>query len=268
MASEKEKPAVFAEERKQQILEIIRKNQKIVVPELCSYFGVSASTIRNDLRDLTEAKLITRTHGGAISNSKVSLEPLPETKECHMHRQKAAIARQAAAMVDDGDIIALCTGTTTMELAKHLTEKKKLTIVLNDIRIAAFLEEHTDFTLFMLGGIIRRGFHYVNTSGNPLPRISIDKAFFSCNGLSAAMGATLPDYNLAVNTAEIIGLASEAVLLCDSSKIGTLAFAQIAPLEKIGTIIIDSDADPGDVRELGSCEGCQIIIAPVPPPVL
>ena len=260
---EKTKPAVFAEERKAQILEIIRKNQKIVVPELCNYFGVSASTIRNDLRDLKDAKLITRTHGGAVSNSKVSLEPMPREKQAQMFEQKAAIARRAAEMVDNGDVIALCTGTTTMELARQLVNKEKLTVVLNDIRIAAFLEENTDFTLFMLGGMIRRGFHYVNTAGNPLPRISIDRVFFSCNALNASMGATLPDFNLAINTAEIIKLASEAVLLCDSSKVGTVAFAQIVPLEKIDTIIIDSDIDTADLKELSVCDTCRIIVAPV-----
>jgi DeoR family fructose operon transcriptional repressor len=260
-----EKFPVFAEERKRQILEIILKNKKIVVPELCSYFGVSASTIRNDLRDLTAANLITRTHGGAISNSKVSLEPLPVDKQSWMSPQKAAIARRAAELVDDGDVIALCTGTSVMELARHLLGKKGLTVVLNDIHIAAFLERESDFTLFMLGGIIRKGFHYVNTNGNPLPKISIDRAFFSCNGLNTAMGATVPDFSLAINTAEILAMASESILLCDSSKLGTLTFARIVPLEKIDTIIIDSDAAIPDLRGLEVCDTCQVIVAPVAP---
>ena len=92
---EERRQTVFAEERKQQILELISKNQKIVVPELCNYFGVSPSTIRNDLRVLQENGLITRTHGGAIRNSKVSLEPPPVTKQTQMLRQKEAIARAA-----------------------------------------------------------------------------------------------------------------------------------------------------------------------------
>jgi len=256
---------VFAEERRQEILEIIQKNKKIIVPELCNYFGVSASTIRNDLRDLQDAKLITRTHGGAISNSKVSLEPLPVDKQSQMHIQKYAIARRAAELVDDYDVIALCTGTSVMELAKCLLGKKKLTIVLNDINIASFLERESDFTLFMLGGIIRKGFHYVNTNGNPLPKIGIDKAFFSCNGLNILMGATVPDFHLANNVSEILGMASESILLCDSSKLGTVTFAQIAAMERIDYIVIDGDADLADISELNSIEKCQIIIAPILP---
>jgi DeoR family fructose operon transcriptional repressor len=150
-----------------------------------------------------------------------------------------------------------------MELAKCLLEKKKLTIVLNDINIAAFLEKESDFTIFMLGGIIRKGFHYVNTSGNPLPKISIDKAFFSCNGLNSTMGATVPDFSLAKNTAELLSIAAESILLCDSSKLGAVTFAQIAPLEKISAIVIDSDAEPADLDELSAIESCHIIIAPI-----
>lgn len=257
------KPAVFAEERKQQILEILKKDQKIIVPELCNYFGVSASTIRNDLRYLQEANLITRTHGGAITSTKVSLEPLPSAKETQMHSQKVIIAKAAAEMVDDGDVIAITTGTTTLEFAKAVLKKKKLTVVLNDIRIASFLESNSDFTLFMLGGIIRKGFYYVNTTGNPLPNISIDKMFFTCNSLNAAMGATVPDFHLATNISAIMKLASETVLLCDSSKVGSVTFAQIAPIQAIDTIIIDSNIDPVDLKELESQDAHNIIIAPL-----
>jgi DeoR family fructose operon transcriptional repressor len=260
-----ERLPVFAEERKQQILELLGKNRKIVVPELCAHFGVSASTIRNDLKYLHDAHLITRTHGGAINNSKVSHEPLPVDKKTHMYWQKKAIALRAAELVDDGDVIALCTGTTVLELARCLVHRKKLTVVVNDISIAVFLEKETDFTLFMLGGIIRKGFHYVNTNGNPLPKISIDKAFFSCNGLSASMGATVPDFHLAIDIAKILDLASERILLCDSSKLGSLAFSQIASLEKISTIVVDGDANSRDLRDLEVCETCRILTAPVVP---
>lgn len=254
---------MFAEERKQQILELISKNQKIVVPELCNLFGVSPSTIRNDLRDLRDSNLITRTHGGAISNTKMGLEPLPSDKETKMLQQKAAIARTAAELVDNDDIIAICTGTTTLEFAKRLLDKQRLTVVLNDIRIACFLEENSDFTLFILGGIVRRGFHYVNTDGSPLPPINIDKMFFSCNSLSASMGATVPDFHLAANVASIMGIASETVLLCDSSKLGSVSFAQIAPVSGIGTIVVDSGADPEDLKELEARDARRILIAPV-----
>lgn len=254
---------VFAEERRQQIITILKNNKKIIVPELCTHFGVSASTIRNDLRELEEAKLIKRTHGGAIAISKVNLEPTPAAKETIMHPQKEAIANLAATLVDDGDTIAISTGTTSFEFAKKILDKKKLTVVLNDIHIASFLESNSNFTLFVLGGIIRRGFHYLNATGMSIPHISIDKIFFSCNGLSISNGATVPDFYLANNVKNLIELASEAILLCDSSKLGSISFAQIVPYEKINKVVIDDDANPNDIKLLREKESNEILIAPV-----
>lgn len=238
MEIENTKP-LFAEERQQKTLEIINNKKAIIVPDLCKIFNVSASTVRNDLRVLEKHNLIRRTHGGAILKSKVNLEPLPIEKEKHMLNQKKLIAKTATEFVEDGDTIAISTGTTTLEFAKELLSKKNLTIILNDIRLASFLEINSDFTLFMLGGIIRKGFHYVNFNGITLPKISIDKIFFSCNGLTVLKGATIPDFHLANNIRSLINLSSETILLCDSSKIGLVSFAEIAPIHSIDTIIID-----------------------------
>jgi DeoR family fructose operon transcriptional repressor len=112
----------------------------------------------------------------------------------------------------------------------------------------------------MLGGMIRRGFHYVNTSGLPLPNINVDKMFFSCNALSVAMGATVPDFQLAAGVRSIAKLASELILLCDSSKIGASTFAQIAPLNEIDTIVVDSDVSKDDLEELQQ-NGSNVVVA-------
>ena len=87
--------SLFAEERQRKIIETINANGKAVVPVLCEMFGVSSSTIRNDLKQLEGKKLITRTHGGAIRNSKMGRELSPTDKETQMMPQKKAIARAA-----------------------------------------------------------------------------------------------------------------------------------------------------------------------------
>lgn len=255
------KNIIFAEERRQQILNILHKNKKIVVPELCALFEVSPSTIRNDLRELEENKLITRTHGGAISNSKVSLEPLPSEKKEQKTQQKLAIGKLASTLVDDGDIIAICTGTTTLEFAKQLLHKKNLTIILNDIHLAYFLEQNSDFKIFMLGGFIRKSFHHTITSGAPLPKIQMDKIFFGANGLSFDSGITIPDLHLANNIASLLTMASEKIVLCDSSKFGHVAFAQIASISEVNTIVTDSDISPSELQAFNQVEHCTMLIA-------
>ena len=251
----------FAEERKQKIVEIIGKSKKIIVPELCRLFNVSASTIRNDLKELEKLNLIMRTHGGAMQKSKVNLEPLPIEKESQMLSQKEAIAVAASNLVEDGDTIAISTGTTTFEFAKKLLKKSKLTILLNDIHIASFFEKNSDFTLFIVGGIIRKGFHYINCTGTPLPNVSIDKIFFSCNGITLAKGATVPDFHLANDVKSLIGLASEVILLSDSSKLGTISFAQIAPIDEIDYIITDDSENEEILEELREQNNSKVIVA-------
>lgn len=239
---------LFAEERQQKIIETINANGKAVVPVLCEMFGVSASTIRNDLKQLESENLITRTHGGAIRNSKMGRELSPTDKETQMMTQKKAIAKAALELIDDGDIIAVTTGTTTFELIKLLPEKKNLTVLVNDIRNAVWLEDNTDFDVYILGGMVRRGYHYVTLPARNefLDMINIDKGFFGCNGFSVDRGITAPDFETAKNTRNLLDVCCAAYLMSDSSKLGTITFAQIADLSYINGLIVDADIEKED----------------------
>lgn len=240
--------SLFAEERQRKIIETINTNGKAIVPVLCEMFGVSSSTIRNDLKQLESKKLITRTHGGAIRNSKTGRELSPTDKEMQMMQQKKAIAKAALDLIDDGDIIAVTTGTTTFELMKLLPRKKNLTVVVNDIRNAVWLEDHTDFNIYILGGMVRRGYHYTTLPGGNefLNLINIDKGFFSCNGFSIERGITAPDFETAKSVREILNVCCATYLMSDSSKLGTVTFAQIAELGYVNGLIVDSDIEKED----------------------
>ena len=240
--------SLFAEERQRKIIETINANGKAVVPVLCEMFGVSSSTIRNDLKQLEGKKLITRTHGGAIRNSKMGRELSPTDKETQMMPQKKAIARAALELIDDGDIIAVTTGTTTFELVKLLPEKKNLTVVVNDIRNAVWLEDHTDFNVYILGGLVRRGYHYTTlpTRNEFLGMINIDKGFFSCNGFSVERGIPAPDFETAKSVREILDVCCASYLMSDSSKLGTVTFAQIADLGYVNGLIVDTEIEKED----------------------
>ena len=135
MAEKQAQTQLFAEERKQEIMKMLRMQTKIVVPELCDYFGVSASTIRNDLRQLEKEKQLTRTHGGAIISTKTGLEYFPENK-VRMTEQKRAIAAEALNRIEDGDRIAIMTGSTSFELLQLLTEKKELMVILGEAALS------------------------------------------------------------------------------------------------------------------------------------
>lgn len=252
---------IFAEERKQKILEIVNQEKKIVVPELTERFGVSATTIRKDLKELEIANLLLRTHGGAISISKTSYEGLPANKAEIMQAQKRAIALAALEYIEDGDTIALMTGTTVMELVKLLDKRSQLTVVVNDLLFGLYLEQNTNCRVFMLSGIIRNKYNYV-TSPMPcelLSMLNIDKAFITCNGFSASMGATTPDLENALKIREVLSRSSSTYLLCDSSKIGLASFAQIAPTKDIDLLITDDGLSDDDAANYTS--GVRMVVA-------
>lgn len=243
---------MFAEERKSQIVELINRQGKIVVPELCDRFGVSPSTIRNDLRELENEHLLKRTHGGAISDTKVSREPSPVSKETQMVVQKEKIAAFASELVEDGDVIAISSGTTTFEFLRRLESKKDLTIIVNNIQMANWLEEHTDFTIVILGGILRNKYHYVVSpiKSELLELLNIDKAFISCNGIHEKRGITTPDIDTAMNYKRLVKASAKTYVLADSSKIDMVTFAKIMDLAEVTAIVTDEGIEAEDYNRL------------------
>lgn len=239
---------MYAEERKNKIVEIINKQGKIAVPELSDIFGVSASTIRNDLKELEQEKLLKRTHGGAISQSKVGWEPLPITSEVKMVKQKEKIARIANSLVEDGDVIAVSSGTTAFEFVKSLSNKKNLTVIVNNISIAGWLEEHTDFTIVILGGILRNHYHFVTSPVKMelLEIMNIDKTFLSVNGIHHRKGITTPDLETALNYKSMAQASIKTYIISDSSKLGAVTFAKVMDVSDVAAIITDDGIEKED----------------------
>mgnify|MGYP000979008755 CR=1 FL=1 len=252
--------SIFAVERQQQIMEIINRNKRIVVPELAELFGVSATTIRKDLKALEDANLITRTHGGALCISKARYESSPATKATIMSPQKQAIAAKAIEYIEDGDTVALLTGTTVMELVKLLPQKKDLTVIVNDIQFASWLQQNSDFRIYILSGLLRNNYNYVTSpmKCELLSILNIDKAFITCNGFTKEAGATTPDLANALKIKEVLDRSCSIYLLCDSSKIGSVSFAQIVSVDQIDVFFTDSGISEDDAVSIGNSV-CTVI---------
>lgn len=232
---------MFAEERQSKIVELINKRGKVSVNDLVDYFKVSPSTIRNDLNELESKGLLKRTHGGAIKETKLAKEFLPSLSSTKMVEEKISIAKLANTLINDGDIIALSSGTTIFELVKTLTNKKNLTIILNNLQMASWLEENTNFTVVVLGGILRNNYHFlVNpTESELLKLMNIDKAFISVNGVSIEKGITTADLDTAMNYRNMIHSSLKTYVLSDSSKLDTVSFAKVMDISNVTSLITD-----------------------------
>ncbi|MFW5688381.1 MAG: DeoR/GlpR family DNA-binding transcription regulator [Spirochaetota bacterium] len=245
---------LFVEERHARIVEHLEANRKASVGELCEVFSVSGATMRNDLRALENAGLITRTHGGAMRRTRTGLELDSLAKEVRNQDAKRTIARRALQLVHDGDTIVLDTGTTTLELARLLHDRRELTVVTNDLAIALALEEVPDLTIVFLGGVVRKRFHctvaHAEQSDPVLGTLSVDTAFMGTNSFSVEHGASTPDLGTAHVKRRMMAIASSVVLLCDATKFEAESFARFATTREIDVLVADRLPDASAAREL------------------
>ncbi|MCE5188773.1 MAG: DeoR/GlpR family DNA-binding transcription regulator [Eubacteriales bacterium] len=255
---------LFAEVRKQNIVEMVNGKGRATVAELCKEFNVSSATIRNDLRELEEAGALKRTHGGAINKRRVSYELNTYEKEVQNVNRKRAIALSAVGYVHPGDSIAIDTGTTTFELAKLLGSIADLTVVTNDLQIAAYLERNTNAYIIMAGGAVRRHFHCTvgDSAINTVKNLHVDKVFIAANGVHIKKGLTTPNMDMASIKMQLIECADEVFVLADSSKINTSAFISFAPLSRVDVLIMDDEADPMYLKEIKAM-GVDVITAEI-----
>lgn len=265
MVSQENQIPLFAEERKREIVELVNRNNKVCVPDLVNIFSVSPATIRNDLRDLQQSGLLKKTHGGAmkIDLPSVGFERESEMKSNEQMKQKQAIARKALEYIEDGDIIILDTGTTSLEIAKILN-KRNLTVVLNDIKIAGCLEDRDGIQIILVGGTLRKKFHCTigPIATKTLSELNVDKVFLATNGLSVNKGCTTPDLHQAELKKIMAEVASQVIVLSDSTKIGIDSFVQFVSLSEIDLLITDSRISQEHLEELTS-QGLEVVVADI-----
>lgn len=254
-----DKHIYYAEERKREIMDILNEQHAISIPVLCERFGTSPVTIRNDLNDLQQAGFLKRTHGGAILCQQVGAEKLFASEVAHQ-KEKEALAEYAVTLINDGDTILLDTGTTTMALAKLLSRRKNLSIIVNDIQIAAYLERNTKATIMMLGGIMRRGMHCTvgPAAVQMLSSLKVDKAFMATNGITFD-GLSTPDVYQAEIKQKMLQIANHVIVMADSSKLGNCAFQQFATTKDYDTLLTNENADADFVAKMRE-RGIEVIL--------
>ncbi len=216
---------LFLEERRRNILELLKQHGRVSVNALSDMLSVSTVTIRQDLRALEEAGLLERTYGGAVLRS--SPPPIAElsfdTRREKSHAEKDAIGRAAAALVQDGNAIALDASTTSYAITPYLKRFDSLTVVTNSLIIAqAFL--HTPRIQVLLpAGRLRRDSVSINDRPETLPNINLNIGFFGARGVTLEAGVTEISHEEAEIKRTLIPRCILPVIVVDSSKWGQIA---------------------------------------------
>lgn len=261
-----DQPEVFAGERQQSIARIVEHQGRVLVADLSARFGVSAVTIRKDLRALEGEGMVVRAHGGAFALGQNRPERAFEVREGLQRGEKERIATVAADLVVDGESIALDASTTALALARSLKARGRwvhLTVVTNGLRIASELAGYPGITVAMPGGFVRwEALSVVGPLGaGMLGQVNIQKAFVGAAGYTVEKGLSDASDEEAQIKRLIVGAASEVVALIDHTKWGRAAIATFCPTENLTTVVTDEGAPVAMVGELRE-RGVDVLVAP------
>jgi DeoR/GlpR family transcriptional regulator of sugar metabolism len=210
-------------ERRQFILEILRRDRKVLSSELSAVLKVSEDTIRRDLRELALEGLLQRVHGGALPASPATASYTERQKQAP--EEKKAIARAAAKLIRPGQVAILDGGTTTLQVAHHLPLDLQATIVTNSPPIAVALAEHPAIEVVMLGGQLYKK-ALVNVGAGTIESLSAIRADICLLGvcsLHPEIGISVQNLNEAYVKRATIASSAEVVGLATAEKLDTAA---------------------------------------------
>ncbi|AOH55264.1 DeoR/GlpR family DNA-binding transcription regulator [Peribacillus muralis] len=229
-------------ERHEFIISILKKHGTVKLQELVDQLQASESTIRRDLVQLEEMKLLKRVHGGASLLQRKGLEPTTIEKQNKARAEKQLIAKRASSYIEKNDCIYLDAGTTTAEMIPFLKEKN-VTVMTNGLMHIPKLIE-LEIKTVLVGGTIKFSTNAVigSNAGQFLNEYRFDKCFLGMNGIHQELGFTTPDPEEALLKKLAISLSNETYVLCDSSKLNEATFAKVADVSD-AIIITDGNGE-------------------------
>lgn len=238
--------------RQQAILELLEQDVSLKVTELARTFGVSEGTIRNDLTLLAKQNLLTRVRGGAVLKNGRAAHPIAHRRAEIHAPEKERIARWAAELVSDGDVILLDASSTALYMVPFLLDRTNLTVVTNQLEVAKIMAGDPKRTVILLGGIVNTDGSAVggSISQEILKDLHLNAAFISCAGYSADSGLTETDLEEATFKEQVIKSAAKVVVMMDSSKFGKAGLKPFASLAQIDHIVTDDGISAGTIQHL------------------
>ncbi len=227
-------------ERRQKIMDMIRRDNKVYVSELAKQFNVTEETVRRDLEKLEGQDLLRRSYGGAILSESTS-EDLSFTKRSSINSEnKQAIARKAYDLIHDGDTIMVDSSTTGQMLLQQLKGHKRITVITNSIRLMNDFMT-SDFTMICTGGTLRTNSCALTgpLACGSLRSYYVDFSLISCKGLDQEKGIMESNDSESEIKQIMMKQARRTILLVDHSKFDKTAFVRCSGFDTISYIVTD-----------------------------
>jgi DeoR/GlpR family transcriptional regulator of sugar metabolism len=244
--------------RQRQLLTILSEGGQASVNELSRRLSVSPATVRQDLSGLEKQGFLRRVHGGALIDETDDISH----RMAINYEKKLSIARQAKALVQEGETIFIEAGSVNALFAKEVGAVANLTIATCNAFIARQAADRASSNVILLGGIYQRESQSLvgNLAKLCLTSINFSKVFIGVDGFTVENGFTGRDMMRAEVNQEVISRASEVIILTDSSKFGKIALAKYCDDSAVDYLITDADI-PEQYRRHFESSSVNLILA-------
>jgi len=239
-------------ERQKQILSRLTRRGRLSVTEIVRQFSISEATARRDLESLAAQGKVQRVHGGVIAIEQAPPElPILERAKEQSH-DKARIGRAAANLIGDKETVFLGSGTTVLEVARNLRDRKNLTVITNSLPVLNLLVGIAEITVIAVGGMLRESeMSFIgHITEQALTEVRADKVVMGTRCLSLEHGLTNDYLPETLTDRAILKTGREVVIVADHSKVNRVATALLAPLEVMHAFVTDSKADKKFIQAL------------------
>lgn len=244
-------------DRSSRLIRRLREDGRASVATLARDLGVTPSTIRRDLARLADDGTLVRTYGGAALPTTAGTASSGPTAEA-----KRAIAAAAAGLVEDGQTIAISSGSTTLELARRLVDRR-LTVITNALDVVGVLLDRDGIELVVLGGVVRPRMHSMlgHLAELALRELRADTLFMGIGALDPDHGLMNDSIPEILTDRALRRSARSCVVLADASKFSGVSPAFVFGLTEVDTVVTDAGVDPADVVALRA-RGVRVVVAP------
>lgn len=252
---------MLASQRQEIIRELLKTRGAVTVADLTEKFGTSVETVRRDLLTMEKAGLLSRVHGGAVAVSgMMPYHPL-EQRNREQNRQKDALARVAASLVEEGDYIAIGTGSTPIYFAQELRQRfHRLTVVTYSLSVFDILKDVPGFQLILLGGqfIPEENSFFGQLTLDMMDRLHVQKAFVFPSAISLEHGICGYEQTLYPMQQKLLCCCDQAYILADSSKFERTALYKVSDTRPEFIYVSDPEL-PEQLTKLYGENGIHII---------
>ena len=249
-------------ERQKQILSLLSRQGRLSVAEIVEQFSVSEATARRDLESLASDGKVQRVHGGAIAVEQAPPElPILE-RENEQTDDKLRIGHVTAELIADNESVFLGSGTTVLEVAKNLRDRKNLTVITNSLPVLNTLAGIKEITVISLGGMLRASeLSFIgHITEQALAEVRVDKVIMGTRGISLENGLTNDYLQETLTDRAILKIGREVIIVADHTKVNRVSTAFLAPLDAVRVFITDSKADKKFIQALKKT-GVEVIVA-------